>query len=536
MRPADTIVHSTAADALQHGRCNVYALDVHAATGMRLHSAYTPCGFLNNQFAPDEWLHGLLKQRKTKRRWRHPWLVSNPATADVVVLSGHGFSRWCVVSTILRNRHAEEHTTWQKDETQRELCSNETVEVCGPPHSPLCKAQGRLFRSEVAKRKLWVEMFAKADALNTSAPRAVVYMNNECPHASAGAPKRPAGSTLMLVDYVRQAHDTVVPFVLSRPAWLLGDAPIPAELAPSRFPWAQRKLLLYAGHVPKLYISKTRYQLWRAWRRETTRVSIHTKDIACSLSAYGICRSPSRWEAEHDTFCQQHCGTARSCKPNAGSLQHECKSYAHVEWDEELPDVARTNHQLSRADYLQAAMSHRFCVVAPGDFPSTPKITEFVAIGAAGGCLPLIFVPSPVRDGAQRQLPYASTWLDYCAFGFIAPETAAQNASEMRLVLDRLEQVSEADAEKRRAALLRVRDAFVQRRLPPDGSAPTKPSAADFLLHEACAAARRTATKGGAPRRQADSRDPLERCLIAAEPAGSGSRRSARAARRGLVG
>jgi hypothetical protein len=30
-------------------------------------------------------------------------------------------------------------------------------------------------------------------------------------------------------------------------------------------------------------------------------------------------------------------------------------------------------------------MAHRFCVIAPGDFPSTPKITEFVAIGASGG-------------------------------------------------------------------------------------------------------------------------------------------------------
>jgi len=30
-------------------------------------------------------------------------------------------------------------------------------------------------------------------------------------------------------------------------------------------------------------------------------------------------------------------------------------------------------------------MSHRFCIVAPGDFPSTPKITEFVAIRALGG-------------------------------------------------------------------------------------------------------------------------------------------------------
>ena len=480
--------HASAELALRQGRCRVYAIDVPAATGMELHGAYTPCGWLDNQFAADEWLHGL-----TKRAPRHPWLVSDPAAADVVVMTGHGFSRWCVASSILRNRHAEEHTTWKSNELTRsgDMCGNETFEACGAPHGSACKAAGRLFRSEVAKRKLWEQMHAVADRLNTTAPRVAVYLNNECPHASVGASRR-KGSTLMLVDYVRQPQDLVVPFVLSRPAWLRGDAPLPADLAPARFPWSTRKLLLYAGHVPKLYLSSTRYHLWRAWRRETARVSIYTKDIACSLSAYAICRVPSRWATEHTTFCQRDCGTARVCKANAESLRHECRSYAKVDWDEELRDVPATNRQLSRAAYLRAAMSHRFCVIAPGDFPSTPKITEFIAIGAAGGCLPVIFVPSPIRANAVRQLPYAATWLDYCELGFLAPETAAADESEMRALLDRLERVSEAEVESRRAALVRVRDAFVQRPPPTAGGVPAAPSAADFLLHEACAAARRS--------------------------------------------
>ena len=40
-------------------------------------------------------------------------------------------------------------------------------------------------------------------------------------------------------------------------------------------------------------------------------------------------------------------------------------------------------------------MQHRFCAVAPGDTWSTKKIAEVVAIGGAGGCIPLIVVPRP---------------------------------------------------------------------------------------------------------------------------------------------
>jgi hypothetical protein len=40
------------------------------------------------------------------------------------------------------------------------------------------------------------------------------------------------------------------------------DAPAPAEVA-----WGQRRLLFFAGHVPKLYIAPTRYQIWQQVRR-----------------------------------------------------------------------------------------------------------------------------------------------------------------------------------------------------------------------------------------------------------------------------
>ena len=369
---------------LRRGRCRVYAVDVPLATKMELHNSYLPCAWEHNQFAADEQLHRLV-------RHGHPWLVADPKKADAVVLTGHGFARWCVASTILRNKLLEEHEHAIQNELRAakrpavdggELCGNPSDEPCGLPQSKACSKSGRLFRSETAKRRLWDRMHEVADELNTTAPRIVVHLNNECPPAWGPGVGPQRHDTLMLVDRARRPQDGVVPFVLSRPAWLVGSVPVPAELSPP--PWHARKLVLFAGHVPKLYISTTRYLLWRAWRRDP-RVSIHTKDIACSLRAHSICRAPERWESEHDTFCQADCHTSRSCKPNAMAMKRECATYKHVDWDEELSDVERTSRGLSRSDYFKAAMSHRFCVIAPGDFPSTPKITEFVAIGAAGG-------------------------------------------------------------------------------------------------------------------------------------------------------
>ena len=46
--------------------------------------------------------------------------------------------------------------------------------------------------------------------------------------------------------------------------------------------------------------------------------------------------------------------------------------------------MVRDTRQLSHADYLAATFSHRFCLVAPGDFISSHKISEAIAIGAAG--------------------------------------------------------------------------------------------------------------------------------------------------------
>lgn len=142
----------------------------------------------------------------------------------------------------------------------------------------------------------------------------------------------------------------------------------------------------------------------------------------------------------------------------------------------------------------------------------------FLVCRVAARSLPVIFVPSPALDGARKQLPYAATWLDYCEFAFLAPESAAKDSNAMRLLLDQLGNVSAHEAAKRRRALLRVRDAFVAR--PPragraqssagsgggrsrggrsskseithhGSESDASPSMADFLVREACELAHR---------------------------------------------
>ena len=73
-------------------------------------------------------------------------------------------------------------------------------------------------------------------------------------------------------------------------------------------------------------------------------------------------------------------------------------------------------------------MSHRFCLVAPGDFVATHKITEAVALGGAGGCIPLFVLPTKHR--VESMLPY-TRWLDYCAIDYV-PRLAAVSRKRRR--------------------------------------------------------------------------------------------------------
>ena len=158
---------------------------------------------------------------------------------------------------------------------------------------------------------------------------------------------------------------------------------------------------------------------------------------------------------------------------------------------------------------ISTGRGHRFCLAAPGDFKSTPKITEFVALGAVGGCLPVLVLTGPARE----TLPYTGS-IDWCEIAYLIDEKRAR--TDMASILIKLQNVTEEEATAKRTALLAVRDAFVWR--PPAADPVAHPSAADFLLGELCAAAARKLRKHGAHTNRSAARVPapysLARCML----------------------
>ena len=342
--------------------------------------------------------------------------------------------------------------------------------------------------------------------------------------------------------------DTIIsPFVVSRPLWLVGaDSAIPPSAQPP-MAWSARKLLFFAGHVPKLFIADLRYLLWKQTRRHPG-VTTRSWTIMCTVGSYEKClrtddelrelaktmtinpdfvphkrfnirrrelnTSVLQLQAYLATHCHEHCPKNNACDgslsiyfdPRAAlpTFRQRCSKYylRLVDYRNEFSDMLQehriasskksvANHGQSEESYLSDAMKHRFCLIAPGDTWSTKKISEGVAIGAARGCIPVIITPTLRRSNERnlghrlaRYLPY-TTWLDWCSIAYFVTEQTAR--SSMAAVLERLAAVSEAEAQAKHAALLRVRDAFVVRAGDPGPTAP------DYVLGEACEAARRSA-------------------------------------------
>ena len=217
---------------------------------------------------------------------------------------------------------------------------------------------------------------------------------------------------------------------------------------------------------------------------------------------------------------------------NRACLLHSAMA---VDFAAEAADMARSSRRLSHAEYLSHGLSHRFCLVAPGDFVSTHKITEAMAVGGAGGCIPVFVMPSKglgrggpqtlTTDGqidlssaVQKMLPY-SRWLDYCKVAYLLLEHEV--TANVTYALRQLGAVSETEAELKLQALRRVRPAFVFRR----GSSAASPSAPEFILGELCAEARRFAAPNasgisGSSNRGSDSLHSRPSFLPAHAPAG----------------
>jgi len=111
-----------------------------------------------------------------------------------------------------------------------------------------------------------------------------------------------------------------------------------------------------------------------------------------------------------------------------------------------------------------------------------------MALGGAGGCIPLFVIPASRAGGnlghtLPSMLPY-TRWLDYCTVAYLVSEPAAKK--NFMPVYHKLAALTEADVAPKREMLRRVRDAFVMRA----NSSVEHPAAPEYMLDEACNAAR----------------------------------------------
>lgn len=122
-----------------------------------------------------------------------------------------------------------------------------------------------------------------------------------------------------------------------------------------------------------------------------------------------------------------------------------------------VPDAtARNAERLNKTEYARMMTRHKFCVVAPGDTPSTHKLAETIVWGARGACIPFIL--------GRLVKPY-STILNYASFAIIENRLTAE-------VVARLRRVTEDEYTSLAANLRRVESYFVQ------------PDAGRALLHQ----------------------------------------------------
>lgn len=154
--------------------------------------------------------------------------------------------------------------------------------------------------------------------------------------------------------------------------------------------------------------------------------------LNCSVGSYSVCargeealrNAPFRFLR---TFCEPFCGPRAKCpgsdrdtrEMTVKRMLYHCKAYKYVNWTSEMPDIARDTRTLSHPEFLSLTLSHRFCLVTPGDLNhASPKIAESIAVAAVGGCLPVIAVPRLAPAHLSDFLPY-TRWLDYCRFAYL---------------------------------------------------------------------------------------------------------------------
>ena len=169
---------------------------------------YTPKNWLSNKFSGEMWLQRALRS--------HPWRSETAASADLVVLAAN-FSMYCRANKMFSGRNL-----WSKMNAALGMPSKGLT----PQLHPSLQGSQRV-------------------------PKAYVLTDNECMPPWTGT-KRHKG-LIELTDQSPHVNDILAPFVLTKPWWLVGAARTPSDApAPEEVPWSRRRLLFFAGHVPKL--------------------------------------------------------------------------------------------------------------------------------------------------------------------------------------------------------------------------------------------------------------------------------------------
>ena len=331
----------------------------------------------------------------------------------------------------------------------------------------------------------------------------------------------------------------VAPFVVASPSWLTSDT---SSARRKLVPWAERKLLFFAGHMPQLHISNVRWNLWRELQGDP-RATLVSPDVITLARYARVCDNFLRGPgfignttfalpgvhagmlppvsdiydfmmADCVALCKAHgevflegCGDSKlspeqACDANdvhtirkiirensTRAVFSKCAILAA----HRVPAVVREAPprqldpvRLSRELYLEEMMRHKFCVIAAGDDMSTHKIGETMTVASRGGCLPLIVGNldvslHPVPHFAY--LPHTES-VDYCRVGFIVPLVRGRRVPAFKQMLAALESVTTSEWRERRRAAEQLRSWFVFRDGSTEGGGAS--SAADHIISRMC--------------------------------------------------
>ena len=329
---------------LADSQCSIFPFHVGEHTSSHLPDRYVPKNWLRNKFSAEWWLQIAMRS--------HPWRATRASEADLILLEAN-YSMLCRANKIFTGR-----SIWQK--------MNGALAV--PPKSP--------------KPGMPPPRLHEALQGSDRVPKAYVLTDNECTPPWVGS--RRLKGLIELTDQNPKENDILAPFVLTKPWWLVGAARRKVDAAaPVPIAWHERRLLFFAGHVPKLYIAPTRYQIWRQIRRHPG-VTTFSATLNCTIGSMSVCRRVKNITLQESrNFCTDFCAShvmddyktflndspghvhprvlsrmnasngvaprppkMGRCVSGPMALRKVCGHYKHVNFADELADMAKSARNL----------------------------------------------------------------------------------------------------------------------------------------------------------------------------------------------